>query len=622
MATVVLLDPEASVAAQLRWAVWLAAARDEPLTLLVPKGGGDRSRERVRAELRAALLADPAFAYAGGADPDPAEVAPDGLRAQLVDVDLGAVDSVRAALTAAGPALFVVLRQQLDPRDEVAGRLGRELLGRVPCAVAVVRLGDGEVATWPPARLLVAASRGPHPRAAVTFAAKLARRHDGALVGAYVEPDIGGDAGDVGRGVLDRVLRRALGDGAPQVGREVVVADVVEDGLAAAAERVRADVVLCGVPRPGMLGPRFHGTAPARLCRRTKLPVVLLRDALPLGGRLRRAIEERLVRVVPQVEREVRVELADRVQSSSAWTFDFVALLSLATAIAALGLLQDSAAVIIGAMLIAPLMTPILGVGLALAHGNRRLAGLAWRSIVRGVATAYALALLLGLLLGIGDAAPPPTGQMLARGWPGVSDLLVAFVSGLAAAYANSRPGLVAALPGVAIAAALVPPIATSGLATAAGQWELAYGAMLLFVVNMVAIVLAASLSLWAVGVRSQREGGWLRHVGTAFTVATLALVVHLVQRTHVGGAVPLPQSAVGAARAALPTGFVLAGMTAEQAEGHLVVHATIAGPGQPPPAAAAALLDVLAPLLTQPLRVDLDYAWRASAGAGVPAGR
>src|SRR5690606_22763004 len=95
-----------------------------------------------------------------GAEPVP------GLRARLADVDLGAPDAVRAAVLAASPSLLVVLRQQLDARDDVAALLGRELLPRVPCAVAVVRLGDrdgdGAASAWPPARLLVAASRGPH----------------------------------------------------------------------------------------------------------------------------------------------------------------------------------------------------------------------------------------------------------------------------------------------------------------------------------------------------------------------------------------------------------------------------------------------------------------------------
>ena len=94
---------------------------------------------------------------------------------------------------------------------------------------------------------------------------------------------------------------------------------------------------------------------------------------------------------------------------------------------------------------------------------------------------------------------------MLARGGPGLLDLLVAFAAGIAAAYASSRPSLIATLPGVAIAAALVPPIATSGLALSIGDFNLAIGALLLFAINMVTIILASMLSLSAVGFRNLR---------------------------------------------------------------------------------------------------------------------
>ena len=79
----------------------------------------------------------------------------------------------------------------------------------------------------------------------------------------------------------------------------------------------------------------------------------------------------------------------------------------------------------------------------------------------------------------------------------------------------------------------MVPPIATSGLALSAGDLELAYGAFLLFFTNMVAIVIAAGISLWAVGVRQQGRGGWLRYVGNAFLLAVVVLAVHLAQRSH-----------------------------------------------------------------------------------------
>lgn len=254
--------------------------------------------------------------------------------------------------------------------------------------------------------------------------------------------------------------------------------------------------------------------------------VAVVRAAMPRSGRLRRAVEELLQETVPQMEREVRLDLVQRVQSNSLWDFDFRALTWLATVIASVGLLQDSAAVIIGAMLVAPLMTPMLGMGLAMVQGNPRLVRAATSSVVAGMATAFLLALVLGLIV---PGFYVPTPEMLKRNWPGMLDLFVAFVSGLAAAYSSSRPNLLAALPGVAIAASLVPPIATSGLALALSDYDLVGGAMLLFLTNRVAIVLAAAVVIWCVGVRGAAGGTRATRVaGWSTSPASIAIAVFL----------------------------------------------------------------------------------------------
>lgn len=218
-------------------------------------------------------------------------------------------------------------------------------------------------------------------------------------------------------------------------------------------------------------------------------------------------VESGIERLVPQIDREHRVALVDRIQSSSRWDFDFFALMALSTTIAAVGLIQNSAAVVIGAMLVAPLMTPLLGIGLALVQGNPVLARISTRAILLGIG----VALTVGFVVGIATPGfDEPTREMLGRGGPGVLDLIVAFASGLAAAYASARPGLLAALPGVAIAAALVPPIATTGLALSLGNFDLALNALLLFLINMVTIIFASTVSLWAVGVRYiKRASRW-----------------------------------------------------------------------------------------------------------------
>lgn len=609
MAIVVLLDPEASVPLQVGWAMWFARARKLGLTMLLPESNASRASDVVKKQVESLVDQHEQFTIVSDSE---REAGDERLLVRLELADAESSGDVVAAVTKAQPELFVVLLAKVEAADKRASHIGREILPRISCSVAAVHLGDER---WPCEHLMVAASRGAHPRAALKLARDLGHVTEGSrITAAYVEPDIGRDAQSVGRHVLDRVVHAAIGDEAATVDRRVVVAANVELGLAKAAEVVEPDVIVLGMPRPGLLGPRFFGLTPARLCRRVDVPVVILRQELPLGNRLRRGLLDMMQRWVPQVERRTRVELASRVQTNSAWNFDFVALISLSTVIAALGLMQDSAAVIIGAMLIAPLMTPILGVGLALAQGNGVLAKMAFRSIAFGVGTSFLLAVVVGLV----EMTSEPitiTDQMLARGWPGLMDLMVAFVSGLAAAYANSRPGLVAALPGVAIAAALVPPIATSGLAFAAGNFSLAYGSFLLFFANMVAIVLAAGFSLWAVGVRRQKDNAWIRHIGPAFVVMALALSVYLTQRTRLGVTV-LGGGVRIAVEAKLPLTLRFLGVTGRRTLDELEVTVHVGGLSPPEGKVAEQLRDAVAAIVDEPVAVYVSYVYQVAAPA------
>jgi uncharacterized hydrophobic protein (TIGR00271 family) len=232
---------------------------------------------------------------------------------------------------------------------------------------------------------------------------------------------------------------------------------------------------------------------------------------------------------VPQLQRDDRIALVERVQSSSTWDTDFVVLMTLSTLIASLGLVHDSGAVVIGAMLVAPLMTPLVGMGLALLQGNPVLLRRAASAALRGIAFAVSLAFLAGLILGqTWSSFSGPTGEMLDRTAPDIIDLFVAAASGFAAAYATARPGLSAALPGVAIAAALVPPLATVGLSLAIGDVDASGGAALLFVTNFVMIVWAASFALWLVGIRSTHEHGRFSFWSVIGTAVVVLLIIAL----------------------------------------------------------------------------------------------
>ena len=220
-------------------------------------------------------------------------------------------------------------------------------------------------------------------------------------------------------------------------------------------------------------------------------------DALPRS----RWLPKRLTR---RERRDVHLAILD----GAFGTVRFYVLLGLATVIAAGGLLSNSAAVIIGAMIVAPLMGPILGMSLGLVTGRRILERGALWAEVSGVAMTVGIGYLLGRVpLNLG-----PSAEMLARTTPNAFDLGIAFASGLAGAYVTVNRKLNSAIAGVAIAVALVPPLATCGLLLAMDEAHEAFGALVLFGANFVAIQLAAVLVFGLYGfIRPSR-----RHAGSA----------------------------------------------------------------------------------------------------------
>lgn len=177
-------------------------------------------------------------------------------------------------------------------------------------------------------------------------------------------------------------------------------------------------------------------------------------------------------------------------------SFDFFLLVVLSCSIATLGLITNSPAVIIGAMLVAPLMSPIIGIGMSSITGDSLLARNSATALLRGAT----LAVLLSSLMTVVNANLPFVvlqelpGEVLARTHPSPIDLVIALAGGLAAAYALTRPNISAALPGVAIATALMPPLCTVGIGVALTRWDVAGGALLLFITNAITIAFAAAL--------------------------------------------------------------------------------------------------------------------------------
>jgi uncharacterized hydrophobic protein (TIGR00271 family) len=175
------------------------------------------------------------------------------------------------------------------------------------------------------------------------------------------------------------------------------------------------------------------------------------------------------------------------------------ALTALSTVIAALGLIGNSPAVVIGAMLVAPLMQPIIGLAAALVLARPRGELMSLGLIVLTAAEAFVTALLVGLAVPAFRVITL-TPELLARTAPALLDLGVAVAAGAAGAYVTVRPRAAGAIAGAAIAVALVPPLGACGVLLAHGNTSLAGGAFFLFLTNLVGIVLAAVAVFLATG--------------------------------------------------------------------------------------------------------------------------
>jgi uncharacterized hydrophobic protein (TIGR00271 family) len=176
----------------------------------------------------------------------------------------------------------------------------------------------------------------------------------------------------------------------------------------------------------------------------------------------------------------------------------FYAMVAASTAIATFGLIKSSTAIVIGAMLVAPLMTPIFGIALALVRGDAILLGRSIRAEIAGIVLTMGLAACFGYLMPELEATP----EMLDRTTPNLLDLLVAVFAGFAGAYAMVDEHISPALPGVAIATAIVPPLANAGLCISLGAYQGAAGSFLLFFANFLSILLVAASIFFAAGMR------------------------------------------------------------------------------------------------------------------------
>lgn len=219
----------------------------------------------------------------------------------------------------------------------------------------------------------------------------------------------------------------------------------------------------------------------------------------------------------------------------------FAALMTMSVLIAVMGLLADSTAVVIGAMLVAPLMSPVLGAAAALVVGEpnqffRQL-------VVLTAGTIGAIGLAAATSLVFPGSMDPIPAEILARTSPNLLDLGIALAAGAAGAYAQIRRAAADALTGVAVAVALVPPLAVVGICLEIREFGLATGAFLLFLANVAGIIMSAAVTFLVCGLVSHSR----LSLGSGYIVgglrwAALAVIV-MVLPLHITRATVLPPS-------------------------------------------------------------------------------
>lgn len=362
-----------------------------------------------------------------------------------------------------------------------------------PCAVAVAK---GE--EWPGAgKILLPTAGGPHARVAARLAMHLAEAYDSQVTGLYVQVGRGTpEQMEENRRSIDQTLNGLSFRRPPE--RKVIVAESVVEGVVREAEA--HDLVLLGASEERLIDQVVFGSIPQQIAARVSKAAMIVRGYHGSTEFWTRKLMRSLLQLFPPLNVEEQLKLREAMNDSARPGPNFVVLIVLSSIIATLGLLLNSAAVVIGAMLVAPLMSPILGFSLGMVLGDVRLVRLSVESTFKGVALALLIAVFIGILSPIKDV----TAEITARTQPTLLDLGIALASGMAGAYALSRKEVSAALPGVAVAAALMPPLSVAGLGLAVGEPQVAGGAFLLFVANIAAISLAGVIVFILLGVRPQ----------------------------------------------------------------------------------------------------------------------
>lgn len=183
--------------------------------------------------------------------------------------------------------------------------------------------------------------------------------------------------------------------------------------------------------------------------------------------------------------------------------FNFFFMMTLSVLMASFGMLANSAAIVIGSMLIAPILNPILSLALGVSLSDYKLMSRSFLTIVKSVVFGITAGIVATIFFSSnGDV----TSEIVARTEPSLVFFFVAIISGIAVSYALVKPNLSETLPGVAVSVALIPPLSVIGIGIAKFNWEIVAGSSVLFIINVVGIVFAGMVSFSLMDVNKKQK--------------------------------------------------------------------------------------------------------------------
>lgn len=240
-------------------------------------------------------------------------------------------------------------------------------------------------------------------------------------------------------------------------------------------------------------------------------------EKLPFGQK-KKELTKRKLPILPRATTEEFEELFKVLRENATVTSSFVVMMILSTLIATFGLFGDSSPVIIGAMILAPIISPIVSFSMGMVRYDLKMLKSGLITILIGTLVSLIFAAGVSLIIPLKIL----TSEIDARLSPTLLDMGIAVASGVAAAYAHAKSGIAKSLAGVAIAVALVPPLAVAGIGIGWWDWEVFSGAILLYLTNLAGIIMFAGITFLLLGFAPFKRA----KIGLIYTFLIIAMVM------------------------------------------------------------------------------------------------